>query len=88
MNFDTEKLKQKANDSAKKVSELAEKEFTNFKEKQWPKIKDAAQETSDKTIDFSKKHGQEILTKSKKVFKDGVRALDQWVNGSSVHRDE
>lgn len=88
MDFDTEKLKQTTNSGVKKVSELAKKEFTTFKEKQWPQVKKVAQKTSEKTIDFGKKHGREIFTKSKKTFKDSVRSLDQWVNGSSVHRDD
>lgn len=88
MKFDSEQLKQKINAGSKKLNDAAKDSYKNFQQNQWPKIKEAMNQTSEKTIDFGKKQGHEILTKSKKAFKDGVRSLDQWVNGSSVHRDD
>ncbi|MBD5429776.1 hypothetical protein [Lactobacillus sp.] len=83
MEFDTEKFKQKLNEKTDELAEAAQSGIESFKENQWPKIKDTIDETS-----FGKKYGKKIWHKSKQSFKDGVRKLDQWVNGSSVHRDD
>lgn len=88
MEFDTEKIKQKVSEKTEELNQIAQENIESFKSKQWPKIKEAMDKTSEKTFDFSKNHGQKIWTKSKQSFKDGVRKLDQWVNGSSVHRDD
>lgn len=88
MEFDTEKIKQKVSEKTEKLNQITQENIESFKSKQWPKIKDAMDKTSEKTVDFGKNHGQKIWTKSKQSFKDGVRKLDQWVNGSSVHRDD
>lgn len=88
MEFDTEKIKQEFNKKTEELAQVAQDGIESFKKKQWPKIKDAMDENSERTIDFGKKHGKEIWSKSKQSFKNGVRKLDQWVNGSSVHRDD
>lgn len=88
MEFDTEKIKQKVSEQTEKLTQTAQENIDNFKKKQWPQIKNKLDETSEKAVDFGKKHGGKVWTKSKQSFKDGVRKLDQWVNGSSVHRDD
>ena len=38
--------------------------------------------------DYLKKNGGKVYQNSVKAFKKGVRDLDQWVNGTSVHKDD
>lgn len=88
MEFDTEKFKQKVSEKTKELTQAAQESIDSFKKNQWPQIKDTMDEASEKAVNFGKKHSKGLLTKSKQSFKDGVRKLDQWVNGSSVHRDD
>ncbi|MBP2058842.1 hypothetical protein J2Z60_002033 [Lactobacillus colini] len=88
MEFDTEKLKQKINEKTAELVQTAQEVSDDFKQNQLPKVKQAVNENSEKTLAWSKNHGQKIWNKSKQSFKDNIRKLDQWVNGSSVHRDD
>lgn len=86
MKIDTDELKDQAKKEVTKLADFAKKQTKSFQKNQWPTIK-AALEDGAKKLN-NKADGKKFFEKSKKIFKDGVRALDQKVNGSSVHRDD
>ncbi|QNQ81852.1 hypothetical protein FP435_06585 [Lactobacillus sp. PV037] len=88
MKIDTDELKSQIKKEATQLASLAKKQAESFHKNQWPTIKAAIAQGANKVNKATDGKGQEILKKSKQVFKDGVRALDQKVNGSSVHRDK
>lgn len=88
MKIDTDKLKNQAKKGVSKLASFTKKQTENFQEQQWPTIKNKLEDDAKKINEVTKGKGKVIFEKSKKAFKDGVRALDQKVNGSSVHRDD
>ena len=78
MKFDTDDLKA----SLKNYQQKASDQFKDFAENDWPDIKDQ------QAGDYLKKNGGKVYQNSVKAFKKGVRDLDQWVNGTSVHKDD
>lgn len=83
MKFDTDDLKA----SLKNYQQKASDQFKDFAENDWPDIKDHVTEKGQQAGDYLKKNGGKVYQNSVKAFKKGVRDLDQWVNGTSVHKD-
>lgn len=87
MKIDTDELK---NQTKKRIIDLVnftQKQAENFQEQQWPTIKNKLENGAKKINEVTKGKSKVIFENSKKAFKDSVRALDQKVNGSSIHRD-
>lgn len=84
MKFDTNDLKENLKNYQKKATD----QFKDFAENDWPDIKDHMTEKSKEAGNYLKQNGGKIYQNSVKAFKKGVRDLDQWVNGTSVHKDD
>ena len=84
MKFDTDNLKE----NLKTYQQKAGDQFKDFAENDWPDIKDHVVEKGQQVSDYLKQNGGNIYQNSVKAFKKGVRDLDQWVNGTSVHKDD